>query len=140
VVGPSVEVEGVDNVQRSLRIFGDAGLKVALKSAHLTAAEVVRDEALPHVPVKTGALKASVRALGAQAKGNVKAGTAKVNHASAIHWGRKVGRVWRGRMAPSPIQARPFLHDALQRKKPEIEAAFLKDVDQMLETVRAKNT
>lgn len=135
---PRVQIEGVDDVRRTLKIFGDAGLKVALKAAHTAGAEQVAQEALPMVPHRTGALRASVRALGSVSKGNVKAGTAKVNYAASIHWGRKNGRVWRGRIAPSPITGRPFLWDALKRREKQVNEEFAKQVDLMLDTVRAK--
>lgn len=84
----------------------------ALKEANLKATQSVVKIALPMVPVASGMLRSSVRGLATAKKGNVKAGSARVNYAAAIHWGRKVGSVWHGGTGPNPIKGRPYLHDA----------------------------
>lgn len=84
----------------------------ALKEANLKATQTVVKLALPMVPVASGRLRSSVRGMATAKKGNVVAGTGKVNYAAAIHWGRKTGNVWHGKKGPNPIKGRPYLHNA----------------------------
>lgn len=127
----SIEVEGAAALRRAFRRAGSKDLKDGLKAANKSAAQVVVERALPNVPVSSGRLKRSVKALGSQRDGRVKAGTAKVDYAAAIHWGRKVGNVGyapNNRMGANPITGRPFLYDAAEAAE---EAVAEKYLDQM---------
>lgn len=131
----TVQVEARE-LRRALRQIGDQGLKDTLKAANKTAAQRVVDVALPNVPVRTGRLKASVRALGSQAAGQAKAGTAKVDYAAAIHWGRIQGNVWGGKMGVNPIKGRPFLWDAAQVARPAVIDEYRESIDHLMNLVR----
>lgn len=120
----TVRVEGLDELRRVLRRVADKELTAALKEVHHAAARVVVDKALPNVPVRTGRLKRSVRALGSQRSGRAVAGSARVPYAGAIHFGRKKGNVGSppgNHSGPNKVDGRPFLWDAIQSSTPEIE-------------------
>lgn len=122
-----MEVVGADQLRRELRNVGDAGLKKELRDANKSAAQVVVEKALPDVPVQSGRLKASVRALGSQRDGRAVAGKSSVPYAAAIHWGRKRGGV---------IEARPFLWNAAQRTETQVTDKYREAVERLLEKVR----
>lgn len=86
-----LEVIGLENLRKQIARAQDAGMKKSLRDANKSAAQVVVKRALPLVPVKTGRLRSSVRALGSQAKANVRAGNTSVRYAAAVHWGRGRG-------------------------------------------------
>lgn len=81
---PAVTVHGLKELRRALKAAEDAAGVALLKAAHKASAEAVVARALPNVPVRTGALRASVRALGSQTKGTAKAGGARVPYAAPI--------------------------------------------------------
>jgi hypothetical protein len=129
VPGPSIRVEGADELRRALRYIGDAGLKNELKAAHKSVGQLVAESAIPNVPVRTGRLRASVKALGSQRDARVKAGTARVDYAAAIHWGRKRGGV---------IVGRPFLWNAAQRAQGRVVNQFERAIDRLLDQIRSR--
>lgn len=120
----AVSVKGLKELQASIRRSGDVGLKQALSQANKAGASVVATAAAPLAPVgRTGKLKRSVRAVGSQRYGQVRAGGARVPYAAAIHWGRTRGNVGRppgNRMGTNPIRGRPFLLDAARRSIPKV--------------------
>lgn len=118
MAAPSIKVEGANELRRALRNVRVEGLGKQLGPINKSAAQIVAQDALPHVPVgATGRLKASVRALGSQKAGRVRAGSARVEYAAAIHWGRKRGNVWGNKPGNNPIRGRPFLWEAAQRRR-----------------------
>ncbi len=113
-----IKVTGADELRKALRRAGDAGLKRELAGANKAAAQLVVDRALPNVPIRTGKLKRSTRALGSQRSGRAVAGTARVPYAAAIHWGRGRGNVGSppgNHPGRNVIRGRPFLWDAAQK-------------------------
>jgi len=113
-----VQVIGADQLKRIIGQVNDGFERKALADANKKAAEVVVRRALPNVPVRSGKLKASVKAMSTPKKGNVRAGTpSRVPYAAAIHWGRKRGGV---------IPARPFLWNAKSEalESGELEKAY----------------
>lgn len=126
--GPQIEVDSRD-LRRALRDIGDKGLKKTLAGANKSAAQVVVDEALPRVPVRSGRLKAAVRALGSQKEGSAVAGNARVPYAAAVHWGRKRGGV---------IDGRPFLSDAAERAEAKAAEVYLEAIDGLLEDMKGR--
>lgn len=129
----TIRVEGARELRLKLKEMADVGLTRQLSAANKTASMVVVERALPNVPVRTGRLRSSVRALGSQAQGQVRAGSASVDYAAAIHWGRKIGNVWGGRMAPNPIVGRPFLWDAAQAALPQVIDTYEHAIDLLLD-------
>lgn len=124
----SVQVDAAD-LRRRLRELRDVSLQAKLKATHLSAAQIVVEEALPHVPVRTGALRASVRAMGRARDAVVRAGRASVPYAAAIHWGRKSGGI---------IKGRPFLWDASERARQRVIKQYSEDIDTLLKQLRLK--
>lgn len=118
-----LEVKGLSELRFAIKKSQIAGGGAALRGANKAAADIVVRRALPNVPVgRTGKLRGSVRALGSQTKGNVRAGSAAVPYAAVIHWGRKEGNVRykhgrnvrRSNSTRGSVSGRPFLWDALQ--------------------------
>lgn len=129
----TIRVEGADQLRRALRYAADAGLKKQLAKANKDAAQLVVDRALPNVPVRSGRLRKSVRALGSQRSGRAVAGRSSVKYAAAIHWGRKRGNVGRppgNYKGLNPIKGRPFLYDAAHRNRARV-------IDQYEQAIRA---
>lgn len=115
-----LEVENLRELQQALRKVKDTELPKALRAANKNMAQLVAEEALPHVPVgRTGRLKASVKAVGGARDAKVKAGTAaRVPYAAAIHWGRLRGNVGSppgNRRGTNMVKGRPFLWEAKER-------------------------
>lgn len=127
---PGVRVEGLKDVRKQLKDFDDKVGKAMLKDAHKQLADKVVKLALPHVPVRTGALKASVRPLGSVSAATGKAGKASVPYAAAVHWGTGPRPGLRG---PHNIKRRPFLLDALHRLEPNAADEY---ADQLRRLIR----
>lgn len=119
MVRPAIQVEGLRELRRMLKAAENAAGLAMLKAAHKSAADLVVARALPNVPVRSGALRASVRALGSQAKGTAKAGGARVPYAAAIHWG------WPRR----GIRPQPFLQNALDQVEQQIPDVFSQSLE-----------
>ncbi len=132
----SIRLEGADELRRVLKSIGDTGLLNALATANENAAEIVVDDANPQVPMRTGALKNSMRASGTSRSGRAIAGSSAIPYAAAIHWGRKRGNVGRppgNRMGRNPIVRRAFLWDAAQRTVPRIEPEYRNEIMQIID-------
>lgn len=122
-----VRVEGLGELRRLLRHIGDAGVKKALREANKSASALVVEKALPNVPVRTGRLKRSVRALASQRDARAVAGTASVPYAPPIHWGRVKGGF---------IKARPFLWNAAQQHQQEAADVYEYEIQKLLDSLR----
>jgi hypothetical protein len=97
------EVHGAKELRRTLKQAGD-DLK-DLKDVNRRVGDLVAGAARPHAPVRSGALAASLRPSAAAAKVTIRAGSAKVPYAGAVHWG------W----PAHHITANPFLSEAATR-------------------------
>lgn len=129
-IRPAVELHGVKEARRAFKNAKDKESLDALKAAHKEAAELVVRRALPNVPVLTGALKSTVKALASSASGRAKAGTPqRVPYGPPIHWG------WPRRN----IERRPFLWDALQDVRGHIDDIFLEALEKNLDLVREEH-
>lgn len=107
--GGKEEIVGLRELQADLRKLGDDA-KNDMKPAHLRAAEVVVAGSKKYVPYQTGALSNSIRALGRQKSGIVRAGSGSVPYAGPIHFG------WPARY----IKPQPFIYDALDERRGEV--------------------
>lgn len=107
-----VEVEGLDEVRRKLRQLKDDAATQMLRDANKRIAEEMVDEAKSSVPVRTGRLLASLRALGPVSGARGKAGGARVPYAAAVHWGTGARSGLRG---PHNIARHDFYIIALGR-------------------------
>ena len=108
-----VSVEGARELRKALKTVGDEA-KAGLKDVNLEVAEIVARAAVTKVPSRSGALRETVRAAGAQTRASVKAGFKKVPYAGVIHFG------WPAR----GILPRPFLYDALDARRDEVMDAY----------------
>jgi len=113
VAGRQVSVEGARELRKALKTVGDEA-KAGLKDVNLEVAEIVARAAVTKVPARSGALRETVRAAGAQTRASVKAGFKKVPYAGVIHFG------WPAR----GILPRPFLYDALDARRDEVMEAY----------------
>lgn len=140
----SIEVEGATELRRAIIRAGDKELGKKLKRANLSAAEMVVRSALPNIPVRSGRLQASVKAIASQTSGKARAGAARVPYAAAVHWGEGTGNVNHttgatfGRPARN-IRGRPFLWEAADRMLHQVIEAYEGEIDDLLdEAVRGR--
>ncbi len=113
MAGRQVSVEGARELRKALKTVGDEA-KAGLKDVNLEVAEIVARAAVSRVPSRSGALRETVRAAGAQTRASVKAGFKRVPYAGVIHFG------WPAR----GILPRPFLYDALDARRDEVMDAY----------------
>lgn len=111
---PAVRVEGLSKVIRQLKAI-EPDLVDELKAANRSIADDVVLTARTLVPRRSGQLAASVRAGASARTGNVKAGKARVPWAGPVHFG------WNARN----IRPQPFLYDALDERRAEVEERYL---------------
>jgi hypothetical protein len=123
VKGTGVSVEGLDVTLKAMRELG-ANNKTLSEPGYQASLILIR-AALPLVPVRTGALKSTVRPKRTVRGASVQAGSPSVPYANPIHWGwavvgsntkskkLKVG-TYRG------IKPQPFFADALGYTQDEI--------------------
>ena len=113
MAGRQVSVDGARELRKALKTVGDEA-KAGLKDVNLEVAEIVARAAVTKVPARSGALRETVRAAGAQTRGSVKVGKKKVPYAGPIHFG------WAARgIAPNM-----FLYDALDARRDEVMDAY----------------
>lgn len=139
----AIRVEGGRELRRQLKAAGD-GSEKAVRDANKNAAEKVVRAALPNVPVRSGKLRGSVRALASQSAGRVTAGRASVPYAAAIHWGEGAGNINHStgatvRRANRNIRGRPFLWEAADAMRDQIIEEYADEIDRLLDrTVRGR--
>ncbi len=134
----AIQVEGAAELRRAIIQANDKDLGKKLKQANLSAAEIVVRAALPNIPVRSGRLMRSVKAIASQTSGKARAGAAKVPYAAAVHWGEGSGNVNHttgatvGRPARN-IRGRPFLWDAADRTLHQVIEAYEGEIDDLLD-------
>ena len=121
-----IEVEGLKQLVKNLKA-ADAELVKELKAANKEAAEVVAVAARYLVPVKTGALKKSVRASGTQKAGSVRVGSARLPYAGPIHFG------WPKRH----IRPQPFIYEALDKRIREVVNLYEERVGKIVDSINS---
>tara|TARA_R110002110_G_scaffold315863_1_gene528886 strand:+ start:70 stop:525 length:456 start_codon:yes stop_codon:yes gene_type:complete len=117
---------------RKLRkAFKDAGDDLSdLKALHKRLADDVAGTAKTKVPVRTGALKASIRGFGGKAKAEVRSGNNRkslsgVPYAGPIHFG------W----ARRNITPQPFLYEALDDRRQDVIDSYNAEIRHMIRNV-----
>lgn len=118
------EVRDLNRTVRRLRAFGP-DLANELKDTNLELAEEVADTARDLVPRVSGTLAGSIRAAGQARTGVIRAGRASVPYANPIHWG------WPRRN----IRPQPFMVDALDDRRDDIEKRYLEALDTLLDRI-----
>ena len=131
-VEPGVKVKNLREINKALDAIGVP--KDAIKDAGKESGELVANEARGLVPVRTGALRNSIR-VGATARGKitVKAGNNRssssgVPYANPIHWG------WFKRH----IRPQPFFVRALGYTRTEIYENYFSQMEKLIKTETAK--
>jgi hypothetical protein len=131
-VQPGVKVKNLREINKALDAIGVP--KDAIKDAGKESGELVANEARGLVPVRTGALRNSIR-VGATARGKitVKAGNNRssssgVPYANPIHWG------WFKRH----IRPQPFFVRALGYTRTEIYENYFGQMEKLIKTETAK--
>lgn len=128
----TIKVEGLREVNKALRQIDDKVNKQALRDAHKALAEKVVRSALPHVPVKSGRLLQSVKALASPSAARGRAGGARVPYAPAVHWGTGPRAGLRG---PHNIQRRPFLQRAVFHVEEEAVREFADEIQRIIDRI-----
>lgn len=149
-----VQVFNQRKVERALRAIGKDAV-AELKTAHLESAKIVERAARPKVPTSSGnvskisgkpywptgesrtsgRLKGTLRSGASARAGVVRIGKKLVPYAGPVHYG------WPTRPDPSkkwyggPIPPNPFLYEALDERRQEVEATFYR----YLENIRDRH-
>lgn len=116
----SYKVTGLREVRKALKQYGDE-TKTALKPANLEAAKIVAEKSKYFVPVRTGTLESTIRAIATVKSGKVRVGNAKVEYAGPIHFG------WPSRL----IKPQPFIYDALDDRIHEVISVYNAAIDEL---------
>jgi hypothetical protein len=133
-VQPGVKVKNLREINRALAAIGVP--KEAVKDAGKQSGELVAGEARSLVPVRTGALRDSIR-VGATARGKItilagnnRSSKSAVPYANPIHWG------WGKRN----IRPQPFFVRALGYTRSEIYDNYFKQMEKLIleETAKTK--
>lgn len=107
--GSKIQIEGLKETQKALASMSD-DLKDEMKPTHKAAAEVIVEGSKRYVPVRSGRLATSIRAVATRTSGRVRAGSAAVPYAGPIHFG------WPARR----IKPQPFIYDAMDARRQEV--------------------
>lgn len=126
--GGSIRVEGLRETIKNLEALGAD--KSEIVDANYRAAETLRRQALPNVPVRSGALKASLRSSRAKGYAQVMMGNARVVYANPIHWGWFYDKEW---FIQKNIKPNLFLYRALSSTKDEIVQRYNQDMQQLIQ-------
>lgn len=119
-----VEIEGYKELSTTIRKLKDKGLRQELVATNKAAAMLVAREGGNTVPVQSGRLFKSIRALGSVKGAQVRAGTkVAVPYAGPIHFG------W----YQHSIEPQPFLYTARDRRHSEVKAMYAKDVPRLMQ-------
>jgi hypothetical protein len=133
-VQPGVKVKNLREINKALAAIGVP--KEAVKEAGKQSGELVANEARSLVPVRTGALRESIR-VGATARGKItilagnnRTSKSAVPYANPIHWG------W----FKKHIRPQPFFVRALGYTRSEIYDNYFKQMEKLIieETAKTK--
>jgi hypothetical protein len=118
-----IKVEGLKDLNKALRLIGIPAKE--MNAAAKRAGQVVLRESVTLVPVRTGALRNSIK-LSATNKGiAIRAGNdGRVPYANPIHWG------WFKRN----IKPQPFFVKALGYTRQEIYENYYREVDALIKS------
>lgn len=122
----------IKGLNKSIKALRDIGVPDAeIKAAGTQSGELVANEARGLVPVRTGALRNSIRVSKALRKVTVSAGNNKrVPYANPIHWG------WFKRN----IKPQPFFTKALGLTREQVYRNYYQSLDKLIESKSTKGT
>ena len=119
-MGGQLEIDGLRDVQKAMRGFSDDS-RNDMKETHRKAGQIVVDGAVRYVPVRTGALLASLRSAPTQRQGRVRVGSAAVPYAGPIHFG------WPARN----IKPNPFIYEVLDSRRNEVAQIYAQRITEL---------
>jgi HK97 gp10 family phage protein len=129
-----IKVAGLNEAIRALRAIGVPSSEIG--EASQEAGEIVANQARSLVPVRTGALRATIKAKKIARKVVVSAGNNnKVPYANPIHFGWNYDKV---NLQPKNIRPRPFFTNALSRTRPQVYQIFFKNLDRLFQNYSNK--
>lgn len=138
-IQPTIRVDGLKELRSQLRRVKDSELDAEMKQIHLEIAREVIAKALPKVPVRTGKLKASVRAAGTVRDAIGRAGSAGVPYAAPVHWGHGAQNLsvirfnkQADHVGRKSSRANPFLWEAAQEIEQDVVDRYDMHVSRML--------
>jgi preprotein translocase subunit SecD len=120
-MGGQLEIDGLRQVQKAMRSFSDDS-RNDMKETHRRAGQIVVDGAARYVPVRSGALLASLRSAPTQRQGRVRVGSAAVPYAGPIHFG------WPARQ----IKPNPFIYEVLDDRRQEVYAIYAQRISELI--------
>jgi HK97 gp10 family phage protein len=123
-----IKVVGLNEAIRNLRAMGVPSAEIGLASQE--AGEVVANRARSLVPVRTGALRATIKSKKIARKVVVSAGNnTKVPYANPIHFGWNYDKV---NAQPKNIRPRPFFSNALTSTRKQVYEIFFDNIEKLL--------
>jgi HK97 gp10 family phage protein len=123
-----IKVVGLNEAIRNLRAMGVPSAEIGLASQE--AGEVVANRARSLVPVRTGALRATIKSKKIARKVVVSAGNnTKVPYANPIHFGWNYDKV---NLQPKNIRPRPFFSNALTSTRKQVYEIFFDNIEKLL--------
>jgi HK97 gp10 family phage protein len=129
-----IKVAGLNEAIRALRAMGVPSAEIGQASQE--AGEIVANTARSLVPVRTGALRSTIKAKKIARKVVVSAGNNnKVPYANPIHFGWNYDKV---NQQAKNIRPRPFFSNALSRTRPQVYQVFFKNLDRLFQKYSTK--
>jgi hypothetical protein len=98
-----IEIVGLRELRKALGDVGGKALKTELRSAHKAIADRVAGVAQSKAPVKTGALRASIKGLASQTDARIREGKATVPYYGFIDFGGSIRLKTRNRTITRPF-------------------------------------
>jgi HK97 gp10 family phage protein len=124
-----IKVVGLNEAIRGLRAIGVPSAEIGQASQE--AGNLVANSARSLVPVRTGALRNTIRAKKIARKVVVSAGNNnKVPYANPIHFGWNYDKV---NLQPKNIRPRPFFSNALTRTRSQVYQIFFDSIEKLFQ-------
>lgn len=124
-----IKVVGLNQAVRALRAIGVPSAEIG--EASQEAGEFVANAARSLVPVRTGALRATIKAKKIARKVVVSAGNnTRVPYANPIHFGWNYDKK---NLQPKNIRPRPFFTNALARTRTQVYQTFFDSMEKLFQ-------
>jgi HK97 gp10 family phage protein len=124
-----IKVVGLNEAIRALRAIGVPSAEIGAASQQ--AGELVASTARSLVPVRTGALRSTIKAKKIARKVVVSAGNnTKVPYANPIHFGWNYDKV---NLKAKNIRPRPFFSNALARTRTQVYTLFFDNMEKLFQ-------
>jgi HK97 gp10 family phage protein len=124
-----IKVVGLNEAIRSLRAIGVPSAEIG--EASKEAGELVANTARSLVPVRTGALRSTIKAKKIARKVVVSAGNnTRVPYANPIHFGWNYDK---RNLQAKNIRPRPFFSNALSRNRSQVYKIFFDNIEKLFQ-------